>query len=109
MNGIVIWGAWSPGGCWRMCLTDNNFRNLPTGNIVDKLLHEWGLNAFISGKTDANGFFETSLFHGDYEVKISHPLQANNVSSLVFNVSPTTGTTTTTSAQQTKPLLQVYA
>ncbi|CAK9315717.1 unnamed protein product [Citrullus colocynthis] len=73
VNGIVIWSAWSPGGCYRMCLTDNNFNNLPTGNVVDKLLKEWGIKGSITATTDANGFFEGSLFHGEYEMQISHP------------------------------------
>ncbi|KAK9941869.1 hypothetical protein M0R45_007562 [Rubus argutus] len=92
VQGIVIWSAWAPQGCYRMCLTDNNFKNLATGNVVDKLLHEWGLRAFDSSSatTDANGFFEASLFHGDYEVNITHPSVTN--SSLVhrFNVAPST-------------------
>ncbi|XP_065871864.1 endo-1,4-beta-xylanase 5-like [Euphorbia lathyris] len=71
--GIVIWSAWSPQGCYRMCLTDNNFKNLPTGDVVDKLLHEWGGLKELFGSTDLNGFFETSLSHGDYHVKIHHP------------------------------------
>lgn len=69
VNGIVMWSAWSPQGCYRMCLTDNNFRNLATGEVVDKLLHEWG--GRVEGKTDVNGFFEVSLFHGDYEVNLT--------------------------------------
>lgn len=73
VNGIVIWSAWSPGGCYRMCLTDNNFNNLPTGNVVDKLLKEWGIKGSITATTDANGFFEASLFNGEYEMQISHP------------------------------------
>ncbi|KAK4284473.1 hypothetical protein QN277_001301 [Acacia crassicarpa] len=41
VEGIVMWTAWRPEGCYRMCLTDNNFNNLPTGDVVDKLLQEW--------------------------------------------------------------------
>ncbi|KAM1349203.1 hypothetical protein PS2_003321 [Malus domestica] len=93
IQGIIIWSAWKPQGCHRMCLTDNNFRNLATGNVVDKLLHEWGLRAGLtsSGMTDANGFFESSLSHGDYKVKITRPSAVTN-SSLVqtLNVAPTT-------------------
>ncbi|RXH87481.1 hypothetical protein DVH24_034381 [Malus domestica] len=75
IQGIVIWAAWKPSGCYRMCLTDNNFKNLPTGDVVDKLTSEFGLTSGLaSGTTNANGFFEASLFHGDYEVKITHPL-----------------------------------
>ncbi|GAU21685.1 hypothetical protein TSUD_242570 [Trifolium subterraneum] len=76
IRGIVMWTAWSPHGCYRMCLTDNNFKNLPTGDVVDKLLKEWGKTT-ISTMTDKYGFLETSLFHGEYEVEISHPVKKN--------------------------------
>ncbi|GAU32563.1 hypothetical protein TSUD_218210 [Trifolium subterraneum] len=76
IRGIVLWTAWSPQGCYRMCLTDNNFKNLPTGDVVDKLLNEWGKTT-VSGTTDENGFLETTIFHGDYEMEISHPVKKN--------------------------------
>ncbi|XP_057493367.1 endo-1,4-beta-xylanase 5-like [Actinidia eriantha] len=72
VKGIVVWSAWSPQGCYRMCLTDNNFKNLPTGDVVDKLLREWGQSGF-SGTTDSNGQFQTRLFHGDYKFTVTHP------------------------------------
>ena len=67
VKGIVIWSAWSPQGCFRMCLTDNSFRNLPTGNVVDQIIKEF-FGATITATTDVNGFYETKLIHGDYEV-----------------------------------------
>ncbi|KAK3035720.1 hypothetical protein RJ639_033422, partial [Escallonia herrerae] len=72
VNGIVIWSAWRPTGCYKMCLTDNDFRNLPTGDVVDNIIKEFSLNK-LSGTTDANGYLEASLFHGEYEVTVSHP------------------------------------
>ncbi|PPR92395.1 hypothetical protein GOBAR_AA28288 [Gossypium barbadense] len=72
VDGIVIWAAWKPQGCYRMCLTDNNFNNLATGNVVDNLLRQWQSRA-VSGLTDTRGFFEATLFHGDYEINITHP------------------------------------
>ncbi|KAM1863042.1 hypothetical protein ACFX14_003434 [Malus domestica] len=90
IQGIVIWAAWKPSGCYRMCLTDNNFKNLPTGDVVDKLTSEFGLTSGLaSGTTNANGFFEASLFHGDYEVKITHPL-VDSPFVRGLNVAPTT-------------------
>ncbi|CAN1141521.1 Endo-1,4-beta-xylanase 5, partial [Linum perenne] len=77
VQGIVVWGAWSPKGCYKMCLTDNNFKNLPTGYVVDKLLREWGgrgassSSSYVDGKTDENGYLETSLYHGDYNVLVT--------------------------------------
>ncbi|XVE49333.1 hypothetical protein DITRI_Ditri01bG0074400 [Diplodiscus trichospermus] len=87
--GIIIWSAWKPQGCYQMCLTDNNIKNLATGDVVDKLLKEWGIKATLEGNTDADGFFEASLFHGEYEVKIFHPAAATNSSlSHRFKVEP---------------------
>lgn len=88
VNGIIIWSAWSPSGCYRMCLTDNNFRNLATGNVVDKfmkgLAHE-GLQV----TTDSNGFFTASLYHGDYEGEISDgTIEDNTLTASRFSVTP---------------------
>ncbi|KAI8532655.1 hypothetical protein RHMOL_Rhmol11G0230400 [Rhododendron molle] len=82
VQGIVIWAAWRPEGCWRMCLTDNNFKNLPTGDVVDKLIREWSHPLGFSGTTDSKGRFETRLFQGDYKVAVTHP-NAYGVSSQV--------------------------
>ncbi|KAF3625233.1 putative transcription factor bHLH84-like [Capsicum annuum] len=72
VEGVLIWSGWKRYGCYRMCLTDNNFKNLPTGNVVDKarvtLSHEG-----LVGITNAEGYFETSLFHGDYKAIVAHP------------------------------------
>ena len=37
VNGIMLWTALHPNGCYQMCLTDNNFQNLLAGEMVDKL------------------------------------------------------------------------
>ncbi|KAM3291421.1 endo-1,4-beta-xylanase 5-like [Capsicum chacoense] len=72
VEGVLIWSGWKRNGCYRMCLTDNNFKNLPTGDVVDKarvtLSHEG-----LVGITNAEGYFETSLFHGDYKAIVAHP------------------------------------
>ncbi|KAH0767173.1 hypothetical protein KY290_003076 [Solanum tuberosum] len=77
VQGLIIWSAWKPTGCFRMCLTDNNFKNLPTGDVVDKaratLSHEG-----LIGTTNAEGYFETSLFHGDYKAIVTHPSMADS-------------------------------
>ncbi|WCJ17973.1 Glycosyl hydrolase family 10 protein [Euphorbia peplus] len=92
--GMVLWAAWSPQGCYRMCLTDNNFRNLATGDVVDKLLHEWNGAKNIIGSTDSNGIFEAALSHGDYHVKVHHPsassylYQQLNLASSTYNYKP---------------------
>ncbi|XP_054793474.1 endo-1,4-beta-xylanase 5-like [Prosopis cineraria] len=87
VQGIMIWAAWKPEGCYRMCLTDNNFKNLPTGDVVDKILKEMGSNR-LRGQTDASGLYEAYLFHGDYEVEITHSSLPNSTIAHHFSVVP---------------------
>ncbi|CAA0831684.1 Glycosyl hydrolase family 10 protein [Striga hermonthica] len=74
VQGMMFWSAFKPQGCYQMCLTDGNFNNLQTGNVVDNFLNQLK-HAYdsMSGTTDSNGFFQKSLYHGKYEVRISHP------------------------------------
>ncbi|XP_026415817.1 uncharacterized protein LOC113311181 [Papaver somniferum] len=72
VEGIVLWAARNETGCYRMCLTDENYNNLPTGVVVDKLIDEWKPQ-ISEGLTDSNGEFKTLLFHGHYDVAINHP------------------------------------
>ncbi|EPS58555.1 hypothetical protein M569_16258, partial [Genlisea aurea] len=89
VKGIIMWSAWRPGGCYRMCLTDNNFRNLPTGDVVDRILGEFILReGAVYGKTNSDGVFEASLLHGDYEVGVSHPDGDYNSDSRQIKISP---------------------
>ncbi|KAK4378508.1 hypothetical protein RND71_000370 [Anisodus tanguticus] len=89
VQGLLIWSAWKPSGCYRMCLTDNNFRNLPTGDVVDKaratLSHEG-----LVGTTNEEGYFETSLFYGDYKAIVTHPSIADSSFHHNLTVIPTT-------------------
>ncbi|KAL6867648.1 hypothetical protein ACP4OV_015672 [Aristida adscensionis] len=72
VHGIILWTAWHPEGCYVMCLTDNGFRNLPVGDVVDKLIGEWRTGSH-AGVADGEGYYEAELFHGDYKVTVSHP------------------------------------
>ncbi|EMS55293.1 Endo-1,4-beta-xylanase C [Triticum urartu] len=72
VQGIVMWAAWHANGCYVMCLTDNSFKNLPVGALVDKLIAEWKTHA-TSATTDANGLVELDLAHGDYKLTVNHP------------------------------------
>ncbi|KAI3755467.1 hypothetical protein L1987_55268 [Smallanthus sonchifolius] len=78
VNGMVVWSAWSPQGCYRMCLTDNSFNNLPTGDVVDKIIREF-FNVEVTATMDVNGFYETSLGHGDYEVSFEDNYQSEKL------------------------------
>uniref|UniRef100_A0A453KP14 GH10 domain-containing protein n=2 Tax=Aegilops tauschii TaxID=37682 RepID=A0A453KP14_AEGTS len=79
VQGIVMWAAWHPYGCYVMCLTDNSFKNLPVGDLVDKLIAEWKTHK-TSPATDANGMVELDLAHGDYKLTVDHPSQTTAVS-----------------------------
>ncbi|KAK3011920.1 hypothetical protein RJ639_010498 [Escallonia herrerae] len=85
VKGIVMWASWRPEGCYQMCLTDNQFKNLPTGDVVDKFIAEWSHKGLL-GVTDTAGFFDSSLFHGEYEAKISHPNIGNSTLVQLFEV-----------------------
>lgn len=78
VHGIILWTARHPQGCYVMCLTDDKFRNLPTGDVVDKLIAEWKTHS-LAGVADADGYYEAELFHGDYKVTVSHPVANSTV------------------------------
>uniref|UniRef100_A0A0E0KA72 GH10 domain-containing protein n=1 Tax=Oryza punctata TaxID=4537 RepID=A0A0E0KA72_ORYPU len=78
VHGIILWTAWHPQGCYVMCLTDNNFKNLAAGDVVDKLIWEWKTRSHV-GVADADGYYETELFHGDYKVTVTHPAANSTV------------------------------
>ncbi|KAH7663194.1 Endo-1,4-beta-xylanase protein [Dioscorea alata] len=70
INGIMLWTALHPNGCYQMCLTDNNFKNLPTGDVVDKLLQEWQTNQ-TGGVTNEHGLYSFNGFLGEYKISVS--------------------------------------
>ncbi|KAH9314692.1 hypothetical protein KI387_023319 [Taxus chinensis] len=96
VDGIVMWSALHSYGCYKMCLTDNNFKNLATGDVVDKLIKEWN-NKAIEGITDENGKFDFYGFYGKYQAIITH---LGLSSSTNFKVSKYVGVTTNTNQPQ---------
>ncbi|KAL4327286.1 hypothetical protein S245_042808 [Arachis hypogaea] len=71
VNGIMLWTALHPQGCYQMCLTDNDFRNLPSGDVVDKLLQEWQ-TGHAEGVTDEHGSYSIFGFLGEYRVTATY-------------------------------------
>ncbi|KAL9686074.1 hypothetical protein QQ045_023529 [Rhodiola kirilowii] len=71
VNGIIMWTALHPYGCYEMCLTDQNFRNLPTGDVVDKLLAEWE-TGLVEGITDDHGTYSFFGFLGEHRVTVHY-------------------------------------
>ncbi|KAF3617207.1 Glycosyl hydrolase family 10 protein isoform 2 [Capsicum annuum] len=67
VDGIMLWSAIRRNKCYRMCLTDPDLNNLPTGDVVDKLLKEWDTGV-LKGQTDEHGSYSFYGFLGDYKV-----------------------------------------
>ncbi|XP_075499812.1 endo-1,4-beta-xylanase 5-like [Primulina tabacum] len=88
VHGIIMWGSWKPNGtCYQMCLTDDNFKNLKTGDVVDEVIREWRHDGLV-GSTDSDGYFNVSLFHGDYEANVGYKRMGNISISKSFQVLP---------------------
>ncbi|KAB1207500.1 Endo-1,4-beta-xylanase F1 [Morella rubra] len=77
VNGIMLWTALHPNGCYQMCLTDNNFQNLPAGDVVDKLLKEWQTGE-VEGETDEHGSYSFYGFLGQYRVSVEYGKRSAN-------------------------------
>ncbi|KAK2392927.1 endo-1,4-beta-xylanase [Trifolium repens] len=71
VNGIMLWTALHPNGCYQMCLTDNDLNNLPSGDVVDKLLQEWQ-TGHVEGVTDEHGSHSFYGFLGEYRINVEY-------------------------------------
>ncbi|XP_037494057.1 endo-1,4-beta-xylanase 5-like [Jatropha curcas] len=69
VKGIIMWALPAAAGPADTTLADINFKNTPSGDVVDKLLNEWKFKT-TEIKADSEGSFEVSLFHGDYDITI---------------------------------------
>lgn len=72
VEGIIVWSGWKPTGCREMCLTDNQFKNLPAGDVVDKLIDEWKTKK-LKGTTNDDGVFEHRIYKGAYVLTVKNP------------------------------------
>ncbi|XP_052192031.1 endo-1,4-beta-xylanase 1-like isoform X1 [Diospyros lotus] len=77
VNGIMLWTALHPTGCYRMCLTDNNLHNLPAGDVVDNLLKQWQTGA-VTGRTDDHGSYTFFGFLGQYQLIVTYANRSAN-------------------------------
>ncbi|XP_028767204.1 endo-1,4-beta-xylanase 5-like isoform X4 [Neltuma alba] len=73
VEGIITFSGPAIAGFKDMQLVDENFHNTPVGDVVDKLLNEWKSGS-VQAKADSRGFVDVSLFHGDYDVTVIHPV-----------------------------------
>ncbi|KAL2937128.1 Anti-sigma-I factor RsgI6 [Bienertia sinuspersici] len=79
VKGLMLWTALHPEGCYQMCLTNTDFRNLPAGDMVDKLLEEWQTKN-IQGVTDQLGSFSFHGFLGEYNIVVKYQNRITNLS-----------------------------
>ncbi|CAJ2642638.1 unnamed protein product [Trifolium pratense] len=77
VNGIMLWTALHPYGCYQMCLTDNDLNNLPSGDVVDKLLQEWQ-TGHVEGVTDEHGSHSFYGFLGEYRIIVEYHNRTTN-------------------------------
>lgn len=66
-----------------MCLTDNNFKNLPAGDAVDKLLQEWQTGR-VEGVSDVHGSYSFYGFLGEYRISVKY---GNKTTKSTFSLS----------------------
>lgn len=89
VKGIIMFAGPATAGFNATTLVDKDFKNTPSGDVVDKLLDEWRTKP-TETKADGEGYFEMSLFHGDYNITIRNPV-TNCSTTLSYRV--TKGTT----------------
>ncbi|KAJ6716480.1 HYDROLYZING O-GLYCOSYL COMPOUNDS putative-RELATED [Salix koriyanagi] len=73
VQGIIIFAGPEVAGFSATTLTDKDFKNTPSGNVVDKLIAEWKTRT-LKVIADGKGFAEASLFKGDYNLIVEHPV-----------------------------------
>lgn len=89
VEGIIMFAGPASAGFNATTLVDKDFKNTPSGDVVDKLIDEWRTKP-TETKADGEGYFEMSLFHGDYNITIKNPV-TNCSTTLSYRV--TKGTT----------------
>lgn len=72
VDGIIMFSGPAQAGFNTTTLADENFKNTPAGDVVDKLIREWGTGPNIA-TADDRGMVDISLHHGDYDVTVTHP------------------------------------
>ncbi|KAJ6905758.1 hypothetical protein NC652_023499 [Populus alba x Populus x berolinensis] len=73
VKGIIMFAGPATAGFNATTLVDKDFKNTPSGDVVDKLIDEWRTKP-TETKADGEGYFEMSLFHGDYNITIKNPV-----------------------------------
>ncbi|XP_068323154.1 endo-1,4-beta-xylanase 5-like [Pyrus communis] len=87
VKGIIMFVGPLSAGFNVTTLADNNFKNTPSGDVVDKLIAEWRSGTQEITAND-RGFVDFSLFHGDYEITVEDHI-TNSTLSLNLRVTQT--------------------
>ncbi|XP_020532391.1 endo-1,4-beta-xylanase 5-like isoform X3 [Jatropha curcas] len=84
VEGIIMFVGPAIAGFNVTTLADKDFKNTPSGDVVDKLIDEWKFKT-TEIKPDSEGSFEVSLFHGDYDITIKDPFN-NTLTNLNYKL-----------------------
>eukprot|EP00257_Ricinus_communis_P022994 XP_015582867.1 uncharacterized protein LOC8262286 isoform X1 [Ricinus communis] len=84
VEGIIMFVGPAIAGFNVTTLADRDFKNTPSGDVVDKLIDEWKSKR-KEIKADSEGTFEVSLFHGDYNITVKDPV-TNSLTNLNYKL-----------------------
>ncbi|KAI4298569.1 hypothetical protein L6164_032114 [Bauhinia variegata] len=73
VDGIIAFAGPAIAGFNETTLVDENFQNTPAGDVVDMLINEWKYEP-REATADSRGYVDVSLYHGDYDVTVMHPI-----------------------------------
>ncbi|XP_022149135.1 uncharacterized protein LOC111017628 [Momordica charantia] len=79
VKGIITFAGPESAGFTTLPLVDTNFKNTAAGDVVDKLLAEWKSTG-LEITADDRGLVDASLFHGDYDITVQHPVTNSSIS-----------------------------
>lgn len=76
VKGIIMFVGPANAGFNSTVLADEDFKNTPAGDVVDKLIDEWKFQT-TEIKADGKGSIEIPLFHGDYNITVKDPVSSS--------------------------------
>ncbi|KAG5153000.1 hypothetical protein JHK84_029472 [Glycine max] len=83
VEGIIMFSGPAQAGFNATTLADETFKNTPAGDVVDKLIQEWGTRPNIA-TADNRGIVDISLHHGDYDC-LAEPERAQYGGGIIVN------------------------
>ncbi|KAG5074971.1 hypothetical protein JHK84_056202 [Glycine max] len=83
VEGIIMFSGPAQAGFNATTLADETFKNTAAGDVVDKLIQEWGTGPNIA-TADSRGIVDISLHHGDYDC-LAEPERAQYGGGIIVN------------------------